>query len=346
MPPSNATPMAIWRTRLRSAQKVAPVPRNPCMRVYSSGTATLCCEACAVSFFAWGGDTHGRLEVCYRCLGLAGIGALHRGIAAAAVAAAGLSGREPGAARAGAGVDQLPRKCLQRLVEIALELCRGHSAGISLLEEGPPGHLSPRGDHFRWHAVAGQWAPLIWNTTTRRDYGPCGTVLDRNCTLLFANAHRYYTQFAGVEPLLIEGLLVPFHVDGQAVGTVWVVAHDDSRKFDAEDRRLLESLATFAATAYQARVSLSAQAKGNQDLQAEIAERQRAEEALRESERRFREMIDALPAAIYTTDAQGRITHFNPAAVEFSGRMPELGTRPVVRELEALSSRRDADAAR
>ena len=46
---------------------------------------------------------------------------------------------------------------------------------------------------------------------------------------------------------------MPFHVDGQAVGTVWVVAHDETRKFDAEDQRLLESLATFAATAYQAR---------------------------------------------------------------------------------------------
>src|SRR5256885_698965 len=37
-------------------------------------------------------------------------------------------------------------------------------------------------------------------------------------------------------------------------------------------------------------------------------------------------MIDALPAAIYTTDAEGRLTHFNPAAVEFSGRTPELTT--------------------
>ena len=58
----------------------------------------------------------------------------------------------------------------------------------------------------------------------------------------------------------------------------------------------------------------------------DIDERKRAEEALRESDRRFREMIDALPAAIYTTDDQGRLTHFNQAAVEFSGRMPELGT--------------------
>ena len=146
-----------------------------------------------------------------------------------------------------------PGSVLQKLVDIALELCRAHSAGISLLEEGPPGHLSPGGDHFRWHAVAGQWAPLIWNTTTPRDYGPCGTVLDRNATLLFANAHRYYTQFAAVHPWLVEGLLVPFYVNGRAVGTVWVIAHDETLKFDAEDQRLLESLATFAATAYQAR---------------------------------------------------------------------------------------------
>ncbi|MGH8591804.1 MAG: PAS domain S-box protein, partial [Gammaproteobacteria bacterium] len=56
----------------------------------------------------------------------------------------------------------------------------------------------------------------------------------------------------------------------------------------------------------------------------DITERRRAEEAVRES--RFRDMIDALPAAIYTTDAKGRLTHFNPAAVEVSGRTPELGT--------------------
>jgi PAS domain S-box-containing protein len=49
-------------------------------------------------------------------------------------------------------------------------------------------------------------------------------------------------------------------------------------------------------------------------------------EALRESERRFREMIDVLPVAIYTTDAAGRLTHFNEAAVRLSGRVPELGS--------------------
>jgi PAS domain S-box-containing protein len=57
-----------------------------------------------------------------------------------------------------------------------------------------------------------------------------------------------------------------------------------------------------------------------------ITRQKQAEQALKESERRFREMIDALPVAIYTTDAEGRLTHFNPAAVEFSGHTPELGS--------------------
>ena len=40
----------------------------------------------------------------------------------------------------------------------------------------------------------------------------------------------------------------------------------------------------------------------------------------------FRDLVDALPVAIYMTDADGRITFFNRAAVEFSGRKPELGS--------------------
>jgi PAS domain S-box-containing protein len=50
------------------------------------------------------------------------------------------------------------------------------------------------------------------------------------------------------------------------------------------------------------------------------------EKALRETEHNFREMLDVLPVAIYTTDTEGRLTYFNPAAIEFSGRIPEIGT--------------------
>ena len=40
----------------------------------------------------------------------------------------------------------------------------------------------------------------------------------------------------------------------------------------------------------------------------------------------FRQVLDALPAAVYTTDAQGRITYYNRAAVELAGREPVIGS--------------------
>jgi PAS domain S-box-containing protein len=58
----------------------------------------------------------------------------------------------------------------------------------------------------------------------------------------------------------------------------------------------------------------------------DVTEQLQAEERLRQSERHVRELLEALPAAIYTTDAAGRITYYNQAAVEFSGRTPILGS--------------------
>ncbi|MGH6683389.1 MAG: sensor histidine kinase [Pseudolabrys sp.] len=57
-----------------------------------------------------------------------------------------------------------------------------------------------------------------------------------------------------------------------------------------------------------------------------IVEPVRAQAILREGERHFHKLLDALPAAVYTTDAAGRITYYNDAAVELWGQRPKLGT--------------------
>ena len=57
----------------------------------------------------------------------------------------------------------------------------------------------------------------------------------------------------------------------------------------------------------------------------DITERIQTEEALCFSEARYRELIHALPAAVYTTDRQGRITLYNQAAITLWGREPEVG---------------------
>ncbi len=43
------------------------------------------------------------------------------------------------------------------------------------------------------------------------------------------------------------------------------------------------------------------------------------------AERRLQQVLDALPAAVYTTDAEGNINYYNQAAADLAGRQPTLG---------------------
>jgi GAF domain-containing protein len=135
-----------------------------------------------------------------------------------------------------------PAAIFDRLVEAVLKLTRAQSAGVSL--------LSQRQGKFVWPAVAGDWSAHAWSGTPR-DFGPCGTVLDRDQALYFARPQRYFHYLADVSPSVEEGLLVPFHIDGKAMGTIWAVAHDADRQFDSEDERLLVGLSGFTSAAYR-----------------------------------------------------------------------------------------------
>ena len=161
-----------------------------------------------------------------------------------------------------------PRTILQTLAETILDVTRSDSAGVSLLT------TDDGGKRFYWPAIAGMWKPHIGGGTPR-DFGPCGDVLDRDCTLLFRRFELRYTYFKPITPPTVETLLVPFHVGGRAVGTIWALMHNDDRQFDAEDERLMGVLGKMASLAYQTLVSLD-------DLKIQIAEREKADAAVRE----------------------------------------------------------------
>lgn len=58
----------------------------------------------------------------------------------------------------------------------------------------------------------------------------------------------------------------------------------------------------------------------------DVTERKRMQREIEANERHLRELLEALPAAIYTTDAEGRLTFYNQAAIDLAGREPKLGS--------------------
>src|SRR6516164_6120108 len=194
-----------------------------------------------------------------------------------------------------------PRAILQTLADMILEVFQAGSAGLSLLtkEDG--------GKTFYWPAIGGLWKPHIGGGTPR-GFGPCGDVLDRNVPLLFRHFERRYPYLLPVTPPAVECLLVPFYVEGKAVGTIWAITHDDRRTFDLEDLRQLVSLGTFASSAYQVTAFLDAL-----DQQGET---------LRQSEERLRDLFEEAPIAYVKEDLESRFISANRAAQRILGLKP------------------------
>jgi len=148
-------------------------------------------------------------------------------------------------AKLGRAVVESPETILQTLTDVAVDVCDADSAGISMLEAG-----GEEGSHFRWRAISGVYSEHLGGMTPR-DFSPCGTTIDRNLPQLVAQPGRYFSYFNEVQPPICEGLLVPFSLADKPVGTIWIVAHDDRRKFDLEDMRVLTMLSSFAAIGYE-----------------------------------------------------------------------------------------------
>jgi PAS domain S-box-containing protein len=200
-----------------------------------------------------------------------------------------------------------PSTILETLADNVLKLLHADSAGLSLLTKDEK--------RFYWAAIAGEWQPQIAGGIPR-DFSPCGDVIDHGIPMLFTHWEWRYPYLSTTIPLAEEGLLIPFYVNGKAVGAIWAIAHSDARKFDAEDLRLLESMGRFASTAYQVAESIEA-------LKLEITAREKAEAKQRELanglEAKIQRLVGSNIIGILIWRKDGRIIDANDAFLRIVG---------------------------
>jgi PAS domain S-box-containing protein len=106
-------------------------------------------------------------------------------------------------------------------------------------------------------------------------------------------------------------LSVPLRVKGAVTGVLQVVDIQTER-FNRNHLALLEPLAGSAATAIE-------NARLYEKARLEISIRKQTEEALRESENKYRTVLEANPDSVIVYDMEGRVTYLNPTFTKIFG---------------------------
>ncbi len=126
-----------------------------------------------------------------------------------------------------------------------------------------------------------------------------------------------YDQWSGRSPNFSFNTIhaaagVPLKSGGEVVGVIGVAFGQPGHRFTPEAVRLLSQFAELASVALDnARLYTSAQQ--------EIAERRRTEEALRQSEERYRTIIETIEDGYYETDLEGSLIFVNDALSDIFG---------------------------
>ncbi|HEY9909198.1 MAG TPA: PAS domain S-box protein, partial [Thermosynechococcaceae cyanobacterium] len=208
-----------------------------------------------------------------------------------------------------------PQSTLKTPVEIAIDLCRADTAGVSLLETDSNGE-----SRFRWVAIAGA-LKFLEQTTTPSNFSPCGTTLQSRQPQLYAHPERYFTYLHHPQFPIVEGLLIPLSVNNQSLGTLWILSHHEARQFDAEDHRLMTSLAGFTASA------LHSIHQAHQAALEAVRHEQGTRAALHHSQTQFEALVANVPGMVYRylplTDSPHQFTFVNSGSRELLELEPE-----------------------
>ncbi len=123
---------------------------------------------------------------------------------------------------------------------------------------------------------------------------------------------RHYKEVDQVIGKNMQSILtVPLHVKGDVIGVLQVVDTETGR-FDKNHLALMESLAGSAAIAIE-------NARLYEKARQEISIRKQTEAALRESENKYRTVLEANPDSVIVCDMERKVTYLNPTFTKVFG---------------------------
>jgi len=192
---------------------------------------------------------------------------------------------------------------LSEILQTAVELHDGSMGLLSRFDEASSKLRAVASIGFSKDALA-----LISEVLPGYDQGGCGSafatrrrvvIVDTEVDPRFA-CYREAARLAGFRAVHST----PIHTRSGAILGVLSV-HFDRSRMPTESEMLLSDLCALHA--------------------AEAIQTVTAQSALRNSERQYRELVEALPVAVFATDAEGRITVYNEAAAALWGRRPQIG---------------------
>lgn len=193
-----------------------------------------------------------------------------------------------------------PQSMLKTLVRIASNLCGADTVGVNFLETLPNGTCV-----YRWVAIVGALESLE-QTAVPANFSPDSTTIDREQPQLYAHPESYFTYLYHSQFPIVEGLLFPLYANHNQLGNLWILSHNEQRRFDCEDRRLMTSFAGFATATLQnmrlqqtAKLAWQREQAAKQETKASVTERQQMEAMLQDSQTRIQTMLTNTPGMVY-----------------------------------------------
>lgn len=184
-------------------------------------------------------------------------------------------------------LDTEPEPIYDDITRLAAQLCGTPTALVSLVDSNRQWFKSTTGFPYK---------------ETPRELSFCAHALESN-ELLVVPDSRCDPRFSD-NPLVLETPAIRFYagaplttLDGHTLGTLCVIDYAP-RTLSNEQREALQALSRRIVAHFELRRQLTSQ--------------EYVEEALRQSEQRYRQMVDSASDFIYRTDASGHVVYCNP----------------------------------